>query len=121
MYEGDNQRSAPAIGPVADRVNLGLLPTSDKAWPLAVQVLKPSGGWMHVHDNVAVEQREQWEQHVVDSIAALAKAHGRHWKVSCPHVERVKSYAPKVWHLVADVRCEEIEGDDSVVEGDQAN
>lgn len=112
VYEGDNQASAPTIGSVADRVNLGLLPTSEKAWPLAVQVLKPSGGWLHVHDNVAVEQREQWEQHVVDSISALAAGLGRRWRVSCPHVERVKSYAPKVWHLVADVRCEEVGEDE---------
>ncbi|KAJ0409019.1 hypothetical protein ATCC90586_005203 [Pythium insidiosum] len=99
VYEGDNQKSAPTIGAVADRVNLGLLPTSEKAWPLAVQVLKPAGGWMHVHDNVATEDRERWEKHVVDSISALAEAHGRRWRVSCEHVERVKSYAPKVYHL----------------------
>ncbi|GLD95098.1 hypothetical protein PINS_up003723 [Pythium insidiosum] len=105
VYEGDNQVSAPTIGAVADRVNLGLLPTSEKAWPLAVQVMKPAGGWMHVHDNVATEDRERWEKRVVDSISALAAAHGRRWRVTCEHVERVKSYAPKVFHLVADIRC----------------
>ncbi|KAF4135811.1 Met-10+ like-protein [Phytophthora infestans] len=105
VYLGDNRKSAPTIGAVADRVNLGLLPTSEKAWPLAVQVLKPSGGWFHVHDNVAVEDRESWEQHVVDSMRALAKQHGKQWSVTCEHVERVKSYAPKVYHLVADIHC----------------
>ncbi|KAG6975009.1 hypothetical protein JG687_00000041 [Phytophthora cactorum] len=105
VYLGDNRESAPTIGAVADRVNLGLLPTSEKAWPLAVQVLKPSGGWFHVHDNVAVEDRETWEQHVVDSMRALAKQYGKHWTITCEHVERVKSYAPKVYHLVADIHC----------------
>ncbi|TMW68651.1 hypothetical protein Poli38472_006119 [Pythium oligandrum] len=105
IYEGDNQLNAPGIGAVADRVNLGLLPTSEKAWPLAVQVLKHSGGWMHVHDNVAVEDRARWEAHVVASIRSLGEAYGKHWHVSCEHVERVKSYAPKVHHLVADIRC----------------
>ncbi|KAL7996395.1 putative tRNA wybutosine-synthesizing protein [Plasmopara halstedii] len=105
IYLGDNRESAPTIGAIADRVNLGLLPTSKKAWPLAIQVLKPSGGWLHVHDNVAVEDRETWEQHVLDSIQALAKSYGHHWSITCEHVERVKSYAPKVYHLVADIYC----------------
>ncbi|KAG1700315.1 hypothetical protein DVH05_012116 [Phytophthora capsici] len=105
VYLGDNRESAPTIGAVADRVNLGLLPTSEKAWPLAVQVLKPSGGWFHVHDNVAVEERETWEQHVLDSMRALAKQYGKNWTITCEHVERVKSYAPKVYHLVADIHC----------------
>ncbi|ETN07332.1 hypothetical protein PPTG_13625 [Phytophthora nicotianae INRA-310] len=110
VYLGDNRESAPTIGAVADRVNLGLLPTSEKAWPLAVQVLKPSGGWFHVHDNVAVEDRETWEQHVLDSMRALAKQYGKHWTITCEHVERVKSYAPKVYHLVADIHCAPISG-----------
>ncbi|KAG7393676.1 tRNA methyltransferase tyw3 [Phytophthora pseudosyringae] len=105
VYLGDNRKSAPTIGAVADRVNLGLLPTSEKAWPLAVQVLKPSGGWFHVHDNVAVEDRETWEQHVLDSMRKLATQCGKHWTITCEHVEKVKSYAPKVYHLVADIHC----------------
>ncbi|GMF12352.1 unnamed protein product [Phytophthora lilii] len=105
VYLGDNRESAPIIGAVADRVNLGLLPTSEKAWPLAVQVLKPSGGWFHVHDNVAVEDREAWEQRVLDSMRELAQQCGKHWTITCEHVEKVKSYAPKVYHLVADIHC----------------
>jgi tRNA wybutosine-synthesizing protein 3 len=105
VYPGDNQESAPTIGAVADRVNLGLLPTSEKAWPLAVQVLKPSGGWFHVHDNVAVEDREAWEQRVLTSMRELAQQYGKHWTITCEHVEKVKSYAPKVYHFVADIHC----------------
>ncbi|GMF32760.1 unnamed protein product [Phytophthora fragariaefolia] len=105
VYLGDNRESAPTIGAVADRVNLGLLPTSEKAWPLAVQVLKSSGGWFHVHDNVAVEDRDAWEQRVLDSMRSLAKQYGKSWAITCEHVEKVKSYAPKVYHLVADIHC----------------
>lgn len=39
---------------VADRVNLGLIPSSEDAWPVACQVLKPSGGILHVHGNVNI-------------------------------------------------------------------
>ncbi|KAG7402155.1 tRNA methyltransferase tyw3 [Phytophthora boehmeriae] len=105
VYLGDNRETAPTIGAVADRVNLGLLPTSEKAWPLAVQVLKPSGGWFHVHDNVAVEDREAWEQRLVDTLCQLAQQLGKSWTITCEHVEKVKSYAPKVYHLVADIHC----------------
>lgn len=109
VYLGDNRETAPKLADVADRVNLGLLPTSIKAWPLAVQVLKPQGGWFHVHDNVAVEDREAWEQRLLDSLRQLAKQFGKKWTISCEHVERVKSYAPKVHHLVADIRCVPLE------------
>lgn len=105
VYLGDNRETAPKLADVADRVNLGLLPTSIKAWPLAVQVLKPQGGWFHVHDNVAVEDREAWEQRLLTSLRQLAAQFGKKWVISCEHVERVKSYAPKVHHLVADIRC----------------
>ncbi|RLN69745.1 hypothetical protein BBP00_00000164 [Phytophthora kernoviae] len=82
VYLGDNRETAPTIGAIADRVNLGLLPTSEKAWPLAVQVLKPSGGWFHVHDNVAVEDRKAWEQHLVDTLNQLAQQFGKHWTIT---------------------------------------
>ncbi|KJP86186.1 hypothetical protein AK88_04157 [Plasmodium fragile] len=32
-------------------------------------------------------------------------AHKKHWVVSILHVERVKSYAPRLFHYVVDVRC----------------
>ena len=38
---------------MADRVNLGLIPSSREGWPIACAALKPeTGGWLHVHGNV---------------------------------------------------------------------
>ena len=38
---------------IADRVNLGLLPSSEAGWPAACAALNPSsGGWLHIHGNV---------------------------------------------------------------------
>jgi tRNA wybutosine-synthesizing protein 2 len=37
---------------VADRVNLGLLPSSEPGWQVACKVLKPTGGVLHLHGNV---------------------------------------------------------------------
>ena len=39
---------------IADRVNLGLIPSSEAGWPVACAVLKSStGGWLHIHGNVS--------------------------------------------------------------------
>ncbi|KAF1622497.1 hypothetical protein FQV09_0013246, partial [Eudyptes chrysolophus] len=37
---------------VADRVNLGLIPSSEQGWPVACRVLKGTGGVLHIHHNV---------------------------------------------------------------------
>ena len=39
---------------IADRVNLGLLPTSESGWPTACAALKTeTGGWLYIHGNVS--------------------------------------------------------------------
>lgn len=41
---------------LADRVNLGLIPSSEESWPMAVQVLKPTGGVLHIHGNITTRK-----------------------------------------------------------------
>jgi tRNA G37 N-methylase Trm5 len=41
VLDGDNRAFAPAA--VADRVLLGLLPSSESGWATAVRALRPSG------------------------------------------------------------------------------
>ncbi|KAK7476905.1 hypothetical protein BaRGS_00031844 [Batillaria attramentaria] len=50
VHPGDNQK-LPLVG-IADRVNLGLIPSSQVGWPVACRVLKAKGGVLHVHGNV---------------------------------------------------------------------
>jgi len=88
---------------LADRVNLGLIPTSEPYWETAVKALrKDSGGWLHIHDNVPQERIETWKQEMSEKIFKLLPPG---WNVSCHHVEKVKSYSPRVLHIVADVIC----------------
>ena len=104
VVEGDNRRTAP-VG-VADRVLLGLLPDSECSWAAAVGALRAEyGGVLHVHGNVASGEEEAWARRLEGEVAALAAAEGRQWAVRVEHVERVKWYAPRVRHVVADVRC----------------
>ena len=51
VYAGDNRDPKMALetklAGLADRVNLGLLPSSEDGYPLAVRALKAKGGWLH--------------------------------------------------------------------------
>ncbi|XP_039186413.1 tRNA wybutosine-synthesizing protein 2 homolog [Crotalus tigris] len=67
IHQGDNRKVE--LQGVADRVNLGLIPTSEGGWPVACQVLrKDVGGVLHLHQNVetfpgkALELSQQPEQ-----------------------------------------------------------
>ncbi|XP_046558610.1 tRNA wybutosine-synthesizing protein 2 homolog [Haliotis rubra] len=51
VYMGDNKHVCPVD--VADRVNLGLIPSSETGWPVACAALKSDGGGvLHIHGNV---------------------------------------------------------------------
>jgi tRNA wybutosine-synthesizing protein 5 len=107
IYQGDNRQTN--IVNVADRVNLGLLPSSEDGWPLAIRALKPQGGWMHVHANVRDTSMDQWQAGLLNSLTEISRssehAEKTQWVFSIHHVEVVKSYAPHVNHIVADVHC----------------
>ncbi|CAN8246270.1 unnamed protein product [Cochlearia groenlandica] len=104
ILEGDNRITAPKG--VADRVNLGLIPTSEGSWVTAIQALRlPEGGVLHVHGNVKDLDENSWSEHVCKSLSDIARAEGRSWEVTIEHIEKVKWYAPRIRHLVADVRC----------------
>ena len=111
-----------------NRVSLGLLPSSEGSWNVAVQALmgtlprksaeedypSPTGGWLHIHGNVPVKERDVWShwlcqslhQHVqveMDTMKETFDTIDTDWVVICHHVEKVKSFAPTVNHYVADV------------------
>ncbi|XP_062013510.1 tRNA wybutosine-synthesizing protein 2/3/4 [Rosa rugosa] len=103
ILEGDNRTTAPTG--VADRVCLGLIPSSESSWATAVRALRDEGGMLHVHGNVVDSEENSWTNHVTESIAETARSQGHCWEVSIEHLERVKWYAPHIRHVVADVRC----------------
>ncbi|KAL3803487.1 LOW QUALITY PROTEIN: hypothetical protein HJC23_014035 [Cyclotella cryptica] len=89
-----------------DRVSLGLLPSSEGGWAVAVACLNPiTGGWLHIHGNVPNAERQQWARWLCQSLHNLAGKHNhsKSWHAVCTHVEKVKSFAPRVDHIVADV------------------
>eukprot|EP00550_Attheya_septentrionalis_P009133 CAMPEP_0198285718 /NCGR_PEP_ID=MMETSP1449-20131203/4957_1 /TAXON_ID=420275 /ORGANISM="Attheya septentrionalis, Strain CCMP2084" /LENGTH=448 /DNA_ID=CAMNT_0043983237 /DNA_START=309 /DNA_END=1652 /DNA_ORIENTATION=- len=89
-----------------DRVSLGLLPSSEGGWPTAVSCLRNDrGGWLHVHGNVPVSERDTWALWLCSRLISFAHNvnYDEQWVAICEHVERVKSFAPKIDHYVADV------------------
>ncbi|NXI80460.1 TYW2 protein, partial [Rhipidura dahli] len=51
IHAGDSRQLE--LQDVADRVNLGLIPSSEEGWPVACRVLKKgTGGVLHIHHNV---------------------------------------------------------------------
>ncbi len=118
-----------------DRISLGLLPSSEGGWTVAVSCLNQSiGGWLHVHGNVSTIERRQWTIWLCQSLTKVASVQRRpirrnvcrvdgendrcdatytneddnndydnEWIAIVRHVEKVKSFAPMVDHVVADV------------------
>lgn len=103
ILEGDNLSTMKQVYSMADRVHLGILPSSEKAWESAINCLKSSGGKLHIHMNVEEEKIDDFVAYCIDSIAKLAKQLGREGFVSAEHVEKVKWYAPRIRHIVVDL------------------
>lgn len=117
IFKGDNRISAGshAVSHIADRVCLGLLPSSVDGWPLAVNVLKLDGGILHVHENVHDKEIGAWVENCCATFKDLFEVSDRKegrklgsMTVSCTHIERVKSFSPHVIHIVADLLCTRI-------------
>ena len=103
IHEGNNQSTLPNLRGIADRVLLGLLPSSEAAWKPAISTLKEQGGSLHIHMNVEEEHIEQWTKDTIQTCLNYAKSDGRDWFCTHQHLEKVKWYAPRVRHVVLDV------------------
>ena len=105
VHTGDNQislnvgGSAVAVNGTCDRVILGLLPSSEDGWPLALSALKPEGGILHLHGNALGGNEEEWAEKIASELASMS---GR--RATVKHLVKVKWYAPHIRHCVADIK-----------------
>jgi len=106
-------RNASLSG-IANRVCCGLLPSSAEGWPLAAHVLnKTCGGIIHVHENIHEDLLQNWAhvqlcnafELLFQALADSETGAASRMSVKCVHLEKVKSYAPRVVHVVADLQC----------------
>lgn len=96
----------------ANRVSLGLLPDARVGFPTACRAVV-NGGWLHIHENVNESDVDSWGVSVAQEITTLlnsVRPVGQVWVATCEYISRVKSYAPRVLHVVGDVRCQLVEG-----------
>ena len=106
VHQGDNQQLLPLIYGQADRCHLGLLPSTERVWEHAIQCLKPSGGWLHIHMNVQEKDIGNWHKETLEKLRVMAEAHERNWSIESQHLEKVKWFSPRVRHVVLDVYCQ---------------
>ena len=100
IHEGDNRLSSGILKGIADRVILGLLPTSEGSFGSSIEILRESGGTIHVHGLSKADSHNEWSEEVVRKFRRLDT--GYDFEIS--DIIRVKSYAPKWDHLVVDIR-----------------
>ncbi len=108
-FTGDNKVSSQQLDSLADRVLLGLLPSSVTGWELAARALKSTGGVLHVHENVLESTLEVWVEETRATFQDLLQCKGKPLLASITHLEKVKSYAPRVYHVVLDLQCTPIQ------------
>lgn len=86
-------------------INLGLLPSSKLSWPIASTLLKDFSSasekdlksQIHIHENVGVRELDNFMEITAND---LTKINGQ--TVEPVHLEKVKTFAPDVWHIVGD-------------------
>ncbi len=96
---GDN-REVPLARGEADRVFLGYLPSAIPWVTRALDLLRPSGGWIHVH--LVVDARGAL-RHAADTVEAAVRAGGG-VLLAPPQAREVKPYGPGRTHAVVDAR-----------------
>ena len=103
ILEGDNRNLQ--LDSEFDRVNLGLLPSAEEGYEIALQALKSEGGMLHVHGLAKSGEEEKWASN-------LAQNFEKDGQFSCSvvHVERVKWYAPHQRHIVVDIHALPVSG-----------
>ncbi|MEE2759068.1 MAG: hypothetical protein VYA86_03710 [Candidatus Thermoplasmatota archaeon] len=98
VLEGDNRKHN--FEPIFDRINLGLLPSSEGGFSLAIQALKREGGILHVHGLANGGNEGQWAENIARNLEKMGP-----FSCHVKHVEKVKWYAPHKRHIVVDIHA----------------
>ena len=98
IHEGDSRITSELLEGVADRVFLGLLPSSEDGVESALRVLKQDGGTLHVHGLAPSSNHASWGEEVEAAVSSMRPCTAIH-----SELVRVKSYAPHWDHVVLDI------------------
>ncbi|MAH42720.1 SAM-dependent methyltransferase [archaeon] len=98
---GDCRIVADRLKGVADRISMGYFPNTEVYLPAALKMLKETG-IIHYHDLADFHKSEKagWDK-LVKKVTEIVEENG--YKVNKIKKNKVKTYAPHVWHVVLDI------------------
>ena len=90
VLQGDCRKFAKLLENIADRIIMGYLFETEKFLPYALKIAK-NNAIIHLHRTVKEEE--------IDKIAKKLNK-----RIKVLKIKKVKSYAPKIWHVVYDLK-----------------
>jgi tRNA wybutosine-synthesizing protein 2 len=97
ILQGDCRKFSKLLENAADRIIMGYLFETEKFLPYALKIAK-NNAVIHFHRTVKEEEIDKFKEKLI-KIGAKNKV-----KIKVLKVKRVKSYAPKIWHVVFDLK-----------------
>jgi len=97
VLEGDCRLFTKPLENTADRIIMGYLLKTEKFLPYAFKIAR-NNAIIHFHRTVKQEEIEKIKQKIVKTELK------NNCKIKILKVVKVKSYAPKVWHIVFDLK-----------------
>ena len=97
ILQGDCRKFAKPLENTADRVIMGYLFNTERFLPCALKIAK-NNAVIHFHRTVKEEEIDKIKEKLI-KIGTRNKI-----KIRVIKVKRVKSYAPKIWHMVFDFK-----------------
>lgn len=95
ILEGDCRRFSKILENTADRIIMGYLFDTEKFLPYALRIAK-NNSVIHFHRTVKTEEIKKLKEKIMEI--------GKKYKIKILKTKRVKSYAPKIWHFVFDLK-----------------
>lgn len=102
IIEGDNRETTDNLENIADRVLLGLLPTAEESYHVALKCIKEEGGMLHIH---GLSPSNNHEKFLLETSEKLQKI-DYNYIITNHKINKIKSYAPHWDHLVLDIQIE---------------
>jgi len=99
ILQGDCRKFSKLLENTADRIIMGYLFETEKFLPYALKIAK-SNAVIHFHRTVKEEETEKMKEKLI-KIGIKNKV-----KIRVLKVTKVKSYAPKIWHVVFDLKIQ---------------
>ncbi|MEM5778395.1 MAG: class I SAM-dependent methyltransferase family protein [Candidatus Aenigmatarchaeota archaeon] len=101
ILQGDCRKFANLLKNTADRIIMGYLFKTENYLKYALEIAK-SNCIIHLHRTVKIEEIEEIKQKIM-KIGQKNKC-----KIKITNVKKVKSYAPRIWHVVFDLKINKV-------------